>query len=200
MNGRLDVIDTAVTDAFGGFTLKAAKPGKYSIVVRRSGFLPILTESFALTEGPTLTDTVFLEGTQAERGIKDVISESVRRTFGGGVLTTFWRFIGPEDIEPARDRLYWLGDLVRLGGKQLGVQHVDPPGGCFRFVGQRRCAQIFVNGVPVFLSPDQIATRDLEAVVAIRPEELGSAITSGRLQDNSRYGVVLVFTTDFIAR
>jgi hypothetical protein len=116
------------------------------------------------------------------------------------VLTTFWRFIGPEDIEASRERLYWLGDLVRLGGKQLGVQHVNPPGGCFRFVGQARCAQIFVNGVPVFLSPDQIATRDLEAVVAIRPEELGSAITAGRIQDNSRYGVVLVYTTDFITR
>jgi hypothetical protein len=200
VNNRDNIIDSTVTDAFGGFTLKAEKTGKYSILVRRTGFLPIATERFDLAEGDVLRDTVFLEGTVAERGIKDVISNSVRQIFGSTLLTTFWRYAGPEDIEPVRERFHSLGDYVRGGGKLLGVQHVSPPAGCFRFSTQPRCAQIFLNGIAVSLSPDQISTRELEAVVAIHPSELGSAITGSRFGDNSRYGAVLVYTTAFMMR
>lgn len=195
-----DVIDTTRTDVFGGFRLKAPAAGKYSILVRRTGYLPVLTERFELAEGEVRTDTVFLEGRQAERGIKDVISDNVRQVFGSSLLTTFWRYAGPEDIDPVRSKFNSLGDFVRGGGKMLGLQHVNPPGGCFRFSGQRGCAQLFFNGIAVTLSPDQVSVRELEAVVALRPEEIGSAVTRNRLLDTSRYGAVLVYTSAFVYR
>lgn len=200
LNNKDSVIDTTSTDAFGGFSLKAEKPGKYSILVRRTGFLPITTERFELTDGDVLTDTVFLEGSVAEKGVKDVISNSVRQIFGSSLLTTFWRYAGPEDIEPIRDKFFSLGDFVRTGGKMLGVQHIGAPAGCFRFSAQPRCAQIFLNGIAVTLTPDQVPMTEVEAVVAIHPNELGSAVTGSRFGDNSRYGVVLVYTTAFMAR
>ncbi|MGQ0766405.1 MAG: hypothetical protein ACT4OZ_12150 [Gemmatimonadota bacterium] len=200
ISNRNAVIDTGVTDVFGGFNLKAEKAGKYTILVRRTGYLPIQTENFELVEGDVLRDTVFLEGTVAEKSTKDVISASVRQVFGSSLLTAFWRYAGPDDIEPVRDRFFSLGDYSRGGGKLLGLQHVSPPSGCFRFSGQRRCAQIFLNGIAVNLSPDQISMSEVEAVVAIHPSELGSAITGTRIADNSRYGAVLVYTTGFMVR
>src|SRR5512139_463957 len=59
--GRRDApVDSTTTDAFGGFTVNAPKPGKFTLLVRRKGYLPITTEPFNLPEGEVLTDTVFL--------------------------------------------------------------------------------------------------------------------------------------------
>ena len=64
--GKRDrVVDSATTDVFGGFTLKGDKPGKYTILVRRAGYMAVTTEAFDLPEGEGLTDTDFLSGRQA---------------------------------------------------------------------------------------------------------------------------------------
>ena len=199
VNNRLDVLAEGKTDGFGSFTLGAEKAGKYALLVRRTGFLPIVTERFELAEGETRTDTVFLEGRAAERSVRDAISDNLRQVFGSGGSLGMARFLGPDDIDPVREKYINLGDFARHG-KLLGVQlSGSSVSGCLRFSGQPRCAQVFLDGMPVFVSTDQIMARDIEALVALRPTELGSAVTSTRTQDNSRYGAVMVYTNRFIS-
>jgi hypothetical protein len=199
--GKRDrVVDSAMTDVFGGFTLKGDKPGKYTILVRRTGFLPITTEAFDLPEGEILTDTVFLTGKQAENSVKDVINESLRRVFGSAPLGAMSRFVGPEDLHAERQRYMNLGDLVR-SGKLLGVSVVGTGGRqCLRFAGEGGCAQIFLDGLPVDVRSEIVSAADVEALVAIRPLELGMAVTAARRWDNTRYGAVMVYTSRFALR
>ncbi len=199
--GRRDVIvDSATTDVFGGFSVAAEKPGKYTLLVRRKGYLPLTTEAFQLPEGEVLTDTVFLTGRQAELETKDALQASMRRVFGGGVLGGMMRWLGPDSVATLRERFISLGDLVRTG-RLLGL---SLPGGstssCLRFSGESGCAQLFLDELPVFLFPDQIALADVEAIVPIRSIELGQAATTGRRGDNSRFGVVMIYTNRFYLR
>lgn len=199
--GKRDrVVDSATTDVFGGFTLKGDKPGKYTILVRRQGFLPITTEAFDLPEGEVLTDTVFLTGRQAEYSVKDVIGESLKRVFGTAPLGAMSRFLGPEELLPERSRYMNLGDLVR-SGKLLGVSVVGTGSRqCLRFAGEGGCAQIYLDGIPVDVRSEVVSASDVEAVVAIRPLELGMAVTEARRWDNTRYGAVMVYTSRFALR
>lgn len=199
--GKRDrVVDSATTDVFGGFSLTGDKPGKYTILVRRTGYLPITTEAFDLPEGEVLTDTVFLTGRQAENSVKDVITENIRRVFGSAPLGAMSRFLGPEDLLPERDRYMNLGDLVR-SGKLLGLS-VAGAGSrqCLRFAGEGGCAQIFLDGLPVDVRSEVVSAADVEAVVAIRPLELGMAVTEARRFDNTRFGAVMVYTSRFAMR
>ena len=68
-------------------------PGKYTLLVRRKGYLPITTEPFELPEGELLTDTVFLSGRQAELSYKDALNESIRRVFGASAMSGMSRLI-----------------------------------------------------------------------------------------------------------
>lgn len=200
LDRRQNVVDTTTTDVFGGFTLKAEKAGKYSVLVRRSGYYPISSESFELLKDDTRRDTVFLAGRQAEMSVKDVLTEDVRRIFNSSVLSGFQRFLGPEQIEAIRSRAFTLGDLVR-DGRLAGLQWYNPPSGCLRFSGSQGCAQIFLDGLPVNIRVDAIPANDIEAIVAFRDMELGVAATSSRVvMDNSRFGAVLVYTRRYILR
>ena len=69
LDRRQNVLDTTTTDVFGGFSLTAEKPGKYSLMVRRTGYYPILTDNFELLEDETRRDTVFLTGKMAEMSV-----------------------------------------------------------------------------------------------------------------------------------
>jgi hypothetical protein len=199
--GKRDrAVDSAVTDVFGGFTLQGDKPGKYTILVRRTGYMPITTEVIDLPDGEVLTDTVFLTGRQAEHSVKDVITESMRRVFGSVPLGALNRFVGPEELEGERSRFMNLGDMVR-SGKVLGVSVVGIGSNqCLRFAGEGGCAQIFVDGLPVDIRSDIIPVGDVEAVVAVRPMELGMAVTEASRWDNTRFGAVLIYTTRFALR
>lgn len=199
--GKRDaVVDTATTDVFGGFSVTAEKPGKYSLLVRRKGYLPLTTESFQLPDGEVLTDTVFLTGRQAELETKDALQASMRRVFGGAVLGGMMRWLGPDSLATLRERFISVGDLVRTG-RVLGL---SLPGGinsgCLRFSGESGCAQLFVDELPVFLFPDQLFLADIEAIVPIRSIELGQAATIGRRGDNTRFGVLMVYTNRFYLR
>ncbi|MBC7898247.1 MAG: carboxypeptidase regulatory-like domain-containing protein [Cytophagaceae bacterium] len=199
--GKRDVfVDSAVTDAFGGFSVEADKPGKYTLLVRRKGYLPITTEPFELPEGELLTDTVFLAGRQAELSYKDALNESIRRVFGASAMSGMSRLIGPDSLAVLRARSNTLGDLVRTG-RLLGV---SLPGGsasgCLRFSGESYCGQLFIDELPVNLRPDQIYLGDVEAVMALRGQELGSAVMDTRRFDASRYGAVLIYTNRFSIR
>jgi hypothetical protein len=199
--GKRDrVVDSATTDVFGGFSLKGDKPGKYTILVRRPGYMAVTTEAFELPEGEVLTDTVFLIGRQAENSVKDVLSESIRRVFGASPLGVLSRYVGPEQLAPERERYMNLGDVVR-SGKLLGVNVVGVGSNqCLRFAGEGGCAQIFVDGLPVDIRSDIVSIADVEALVAIRPAELGMAVTQARRFDNTRYGAVMVYTSRFAMR
>jgi len=199
--GKRDrVVDSATTDVFGGFTLKGDKPGKYTILVRRTGYMPVTTEAFELPEGEVLTDTVFLVGRQAENSVKEVLTESIRRVFGSSPLGALSRYVGPEELGPERDRYMNLGDVVR-SGKLLGVNVVGIGSNqCLRFAGEGGCAQIFLDGLPVDIRSDIVSIADVEALVAIRPMELGMAVTQARRWDNTRYGAVMVYTSRFAMR
>jgi hypothetical protein len=199
LDRRQVVVDTARTDVFGGFTLKAEKAGKYALLVRRPGFYPIVTESFELVKDETLRDTVFLTGKAAEMSIQDVIANDVRRIFNSAVLGGFQRYLGPEDIEELRPHAFTLGDLIR-NGRMAGLQWYNPPSGCLRFSGARGCAQVYIDGLPVMMRIDAISTQDIEAVVAYRDIELGMAATTRNNMDNSRFGAVLVYTRRFTPR
>jgi hypothetical protein len=199
--GRRDaLVDSAITDVFGGFTVTATKPGRYTLLIRRKGFLPITTEPFNLPEGEVLTDTVFLTGRQAELSVKDALSESLRRVFGSSAITGFTRLIGPDSIAVLRERYQTLADLIR-SGRLLGV---SLPSGvnssCVRFSGESYCGQLWVDELPVNLRPDQVSLHDVEAIMAIRGNELGAAVTETRRFDYSRYGVVVVWTSRFSLR
>ena len=199
LDRRQNVLDTTTTDVFGGFTLKAPKAGKYALLVRRTGFYPVVTENFELIQEETRRDTVYLSGKAAELSVKDVINNDVRRIFNSAVLGGLSRFLGPEDIEAIRARAFTLGDLVR-NGRLAGLQWYDPPSGCLRFSGSAGCAQVFLDGIPVQVRIDAISSSDIEAVVAFRDMELGIAATTRGGMDNSRFGAVLVYTRRFVAR
>lgn len=193
LDRRQNVLDTTTTDVFGGFTLVASKPGKYSLLVRRPGYYPIVTDDFELLKDETRRDTVYLTGKAAEMSIREVISADVRRVFGSSVMGTFQRFLGPEDIEKLRAHAFTLGDLVR-DGRLAGLQWYNPPSGCLRFSGSSGCAQVFVDGIPVQMRVDAISANDIEAILAFRSQEVGFAALNRSALDNSRYGVVLVYT------
>lgn len=199
--GKRDrVVDSAMTDVFGGFTLKGDKPGKYTILVRRAGYMAVTTEAFDLPEGEVLTDTVFLIGRTAENSVKQVLEESIRRVFGSSPLGALSRYVGPDELLPERDRYMNLGDVVR-SGKLLGVNVVGIGSNqCLRFAGEGGCAQIFVDGLPVDIRSDIVSIADVEALVAIRSTELGMAVTQARRWDNTRYGAVMVYTSRFAMR
>ncbi|MGQ0650485.1 MAG: carboxypeptidase-like regulatory domain-containing protein [Gemmatimonadaceae bacterium] len=196
--GKRDaVVDTTTTDAFGGFSVEAEKPGKYTLLVRRKGFLPLTTEVFTLPEGEVFTDTVFLTGRQAEVGVKEALNESLRRVFGGGTLTGFTRFIGPDSMAVLRERYVTLADLIRTG-RLLGVSMPNGTNSaCVRFSGEPRCGQLWIDELPVNLRADQVLLSDVEAVMPIRGMELGAVVTESRRFDASRYGVVVVYTSRF---
>lgn len=199
LDRRQNVLDTTTTDVFGGFTLTAEKPGKYALMVRRSGYYPIITETFELIEDEVRRDTVFLTGKAAETSVKEVIEEDIRRIFSSAVLGGFQRYLGPEDIEELRPHSFTLGDLVR-NGRMAGLQWYNPPSGCLRFSGSRGCAQVYIDGLPVQLRIDAISALDIEAIVALRDMEIGYAGTNRAAFDNSQFGAVLVYTRRFTVR
>jgi hypothetical protein len=199
--GRRDAfVDSTTTDAFGGFSVEAEKPGKYTLLVRRKGYLPISTEAFELPEGEVLTDTVFLTGRTAEMSYKESLNESIRRVFGSSAMSGMSRLIGPDSIAVLRERHNTLGDLIRTG-RLLGV---SLPGGsasgCVRFSGESYCGQLFIDELPVNLRPDQIFLGDIEAVMALRGSEMGTSVLDTRRFDASRYGVVMVYTNRYSVR
>lgn len=196
LDRRQNVVDTVTTDVFGGFVLRAAKSGKYSVLVRRAGFYPTRTEEFQLLADETRQDTLHLVGRAAERSVRQVMGEEVRRIFGSQTLSGMQRFLGPEDIEKVRDHAFSLGDLVR-SGRLAGLSWINPPSGCLRFSGTNGCAQIFVDGLPINVRVDQISSSDVEVIIAFRDTELGMLATSRGAMDNSRFGAVLVFTRRF---
>lgn len=199
--GKRDVpVDTAVTDAFGGFSVEAVKAGKYTLLVRRKGFLPMTTEPFELPDGDVLTDTVFLTGRQAEVGVREALGESLRRVFGGAAMAGFSRTLGPDSMAALRERNYTLADLVR-SGRFLGASMPQGPNSsCVRFSGESYCGQLFIDELPVNIRPDQILLSEVEAVLSLRGSELGSAVTMTHRFDASRYGVVMVYTNRFSLR
>lgn len=193
------VLDTTTTDVFGGFTLTAKKPGKYSLLVRRKGFYPVVTDNFELLKDETRRDTIYIAGKAAEMSVKDVITQDVRRIFSSASGAGFQRFLGPDEIEELRAHAFSLGDLIR-DGRLAGLQWYNPPSGCLRFSGSSGCAQVFLDGIPVNLRIDAISASDIEAIVAFRDMELGIAATSRGGLDNSRYGAVLVYTRRYAPR
>lgn len=199
--GRRDrPVDSARTDVFGGFTLAAEKPGKFTILVRREGFMPMTTEAFELPEGEVLTDTVFLTGTLAENSIKDVIAKHIQQVFGAGPMAAMSRYAGPDKLLPNRERYLNLSDLVR-SGRVTGVSVVGIGSSqCLRFTGEYGCAEIFVDGLPVDVRSETVPVVDVEAVVPIRPTELGMGVTEARRWRNARFGVVMVYTSRFTMR
>lgn len=199
LDRRQNVIDTSTTDVFGGFTFTAKKPGKYMLLVRRKGYYPVLTEDFELLKDETRRDTIFIAGRAAEMSVRDVIAQDVRRVFNSVSGAGMQRFLGPDDIEELRSRAFSLGDLIR-DGRLAGLQWYNPPSGCLRFSGSSGCAQIFLDGLPVFVRVDAISANDIEAIVALRDMELGVAATTRGNMDNSRYGAVLVYTRRYSVR
>lgn len=191
-------VDTAVADVFGGFSLQAPKEGRYYILVRRTGFYPIVTERFELQQNDTLTDSVFLAGRSAELSVRQVLEEDVRRLFGSSISAAFSRYIAPEQMDSLRVRTTHLGDLSSRG-RLIGLQYINPPNGCLRFSGERGCAQIYLDGLAVFMRPEQISTADIVAVMAMRPLEMGAYSQARGTLDNSRFGAVLVYTSRFAA-
>jgi len=199
LDRRQNVLDTTTTDVFGGFTFTAKKPGKYSLLVRRKGFYPVVTEPFELLKDETRRDTVYITGKIAEMSVKDIIGDDIRRVFNSVSGAGMQRFLGPDDIEQMRSRAFTLGDLVR-DGRLAGLQWYNPPSGCLRFSGSSGCAQIFVDGLPVFIRVDAISASDIEAIAAFRSTEIGMAAASRAGFDNSRYGAVMVYTRRFVVR
>lgn len=199
LDRRQNVLDTATTDVFGGFTFTAKKPGKYMLLVRRKGFYPVLTDDFDLLKDETRRDTIYIAGKAAETSVRDAIAQDVRRVFNSVSGAGMQRFLGPDDIEEMRSRAFSLGDLIR-DGRLAGLQWYNPPSGCLRFSGSSGCAQIFLDGLPVFVRVDAISANDIEAIVALRDMELGVAATTRGNMDNSRYGAVLVYTRRFSVR
>ncbi|MEO7510535.1 MAG: carboxypeptidase-like regulatory domain-containing protein [Gemmatimonadaceae bacterium] len=199
LDGRENVVDTSSTDVFGGFTLTAEKPGKYSVLVRREGYYPVSTERFELLEDETRNDTIFLLGPQAETSVREIIAEEMRRIFGSSVQSALHRYLGPDDIEKLRPHAFSLGDLVR-SGRLAGLSWANQPSGCLRFSATYGCAQIFLDGIPVNMRPDQVSASDVEAIVALRDTELGIMATTRGALDNSQYGAVAVFTRRFRVR
>ncbi len=197
MGKRDRVVDTTVTDAFGSFSVSADKPGKYTLLVRRPGYLPVNTESFELPENEVLTDTVHLTGRSAELGVKEALGQSLRRVFGGAVLGGFMRMVGPDSMAALRSRFPTLGDYARAG-RLLGVSMPNGSNSsCLRFSGESYCGQLFIDELPVNLRPDQVFLGDVEAIIAIRGMELGQVVMDTRRFDASRYGVVMVYTNRF---
>ncbi len=196
--GKRDrVVDSATTDAFGGFSVAAEKAGKYTLLVRRPGFLPVTTETFELPENDIVTDTVHLTGRGAELGVKDALQQSLRRVFGGAVLASLTRLVGPDSMVRLRDRFQSLGDYARAG-RLLGVSMPNGSNSaCLRFSGESYCGQLFIDELPVNLRPDQVFLGDVEAIIAIRGLELGATVMETRRYDASRFGVVMVYTTRF---
>lgn len=193
-------VDSTTTDAFGAFRVAADKPGKYTLLVRRKGYLSVTTEAFELPENDVITDTVFLTGRSAEMSVRDVLQQSLRRVFGGGAMTGLSRMVGPDSMEVLRPRFNTLGDYARAG-RILGVSM--PNGinsGCLRFSGESYCGQLFIDELAVNLRPDQVFMGDIEAIIAIRGMELGATAMEGRRYDASRYGVVMVYTSRFSLR
>lgn len=199
LDRRQNVLDTVTTDVFGGFTFTAKKPGKYMLLVRRKGFYPVLTDDFDLLKDETRRDTIYIAGKAAETSVRDAIAQDVRRVFNSVSGAGMQRFLGPDDIEEMRSRAFSLGDLVR-DGRLAGLQWYNPPSGCLRFSGSSGCAQIFLDGLPVFVRVDAISANDIEAIVALRDMELGVAATTRGNMDNSRYGAVLVYTRRYSIR
>jgi hypothetical protein len=199
LDRKQNILDTTTTDVFGGFVLSAKKPGKYSLLVRRSGFYPVITDNFELLQDDTRRDTVYITGKQAELSVKDVIAQDVRRIFSSASGAGMQRFLGPDDIEQLRTHAFSLGDLIR-DGRLAGLQWYNPPSGCLRFSGSSGCAQIYLDGLPINVRVDAISASDIEAIVAFRDMELGMGAVSRGSYDNSRYGAVLVYTRRFAVR
>ncbi len=195
LNNKHEPVDTALADVFGSFSLQAPTAGKYFILVRRSGYFPIVSERIELRDTETRNDTLFLQGDDAELSFRQLFAKDLTRLFGSSISAGAARAILPEQMEKLRDRAIHLGDVVQ-NGRLTGLSYYSQPG-CLRFSGEPACAQIYVNGLPVTLRAEQISASDIEAVMAVRSSELGGFVSSGALRDNSRFGVVMVYTSRY---
>lgn len=195
LNNKHEPVDTSQADVFGSFTLQAPKEGRYFILVRRSGYYPIVSERIELRDSETRNDTLFLQGDDAELSFRQLFAKDLTRLFGSSISAGFSRVILPEQMDELRDRSIHLGDVVR-GGHLAGLSYYSQYG-CLRFSGEPGCAQIYINGLPVPLRAEQVSSSDIEAVMAIRPSELGYVSTSNPFRDNSRFGVVMVYTSRY---
>lgn len=189
-------VDTAQADVFGAFSLQAPASGRYYILVRRSGYYPILSERIDLRDTETRNDTLFLRGDDAELNFRQIFAKDLTRLFGSSISAGMTRSMMPEQVDSLRDKTIHLGDIVRTG-RFVGLQYYQQSG-CLRFSGEPACAQLYVDGLPVNMRAEQISTQDIEAIMAVRSAELGYFANASR--DNSNYGVVMVYTSRFASR
>ncbi|MEO7965321.1 MAG: carboxypeptidase-like regulatory domain-containing protein [Gemmatimonadaceae bacterium] len=198
LNQKQQPVDTAQADVFGSFALQAPSGGRYFLLVRRQGYYPILSDRFEIRDTEARVDTVFLSGPDAELTFRELFTRDLARLFGSSISAGASRYVGPEKMDSIRGMSVHLGDVVTRGHLS-GLQYY-PQSGCLRFSGEGGCAQVYLDGLPVTLRADQISASDIEAVMALRPLELGVFANTRSSPDNSIYGVVMLYTSRFASR
>ncbi|MGQ0639552.1 MAG: carboxypeptidase regulatory-like domain-containing protein [Gemmatimonadaceae bacterium] len=187
------MIDTARSDAGGRFHVKADRPGRYVLNVRRLGFFAETTDPIRLADGEVRTDTVFVLGARVLKPVEVVVNREISFRFGVNIKAlSSSNVITPEEIDKIRPFASTLEDVLRWNHPpSLTITRTPSGGTCFQ-LRQRGCAPVYLDGM--FVGTDGwFPTSEIESVVVIPGNEAFIRFGSSR-------GVIAVFTNIWAGR
>jgi len=187
------MVDTARSDAQGRFTVKADRPGRYVLNVRRLGYFPEESDPIRLADGETRTDTVYLLSPAVLKPVDVIVSREVSFRFGVNIKAlSSSNVITSEEIDRVRLVASTLEDVLRWNHPpSLTITRTRSGGTCFQ-LRQRGCAPVYLDGM--FIGTDGwFPAGEIESIVVIPGNE-------AFLRFGSHSGVIAVFTNIWAGR
>ena len=187
------MIDTARSDAGGRFYVKADRPGRYVLNVRRLGYFAETTDPIRLQDGEVRTDTVFVLSARVMKPVEVVVNREVSNRFGINIKAlSSSNVITPDEIDKIRPMASTLEDVLRWNHPpSLTISRTRSGGTCFQ-LRQRGCAPVYLDGM--FIGTDGwYPTSEIESVVVIPGNE-------AFIRFGSSSGVIAVFTNVWAGR
>jgi hypothetical protein len=186
------VVDTARSTSEGRFTVRAPRPGRYILEVRRLGHFAEESDPIPLGNGEVRSDTVYLLSAQALQPVDVVVRKEVQRIFG--VDTRFLsnsQVVTSAEMDRFRYTASRLEDVVRWSGiPGVTVSHSARFGNCFT-IRMRGCAAVYVDGM-LWGTDAWLPADEIESVVVLKGSD-------SFVQYGTRNGAILVITRRFAA-
>ncbi|HJU75115.1 MAG TPA: carboxypeptidase-like regulatory domain-containing protein [Gemmatimonadaceae bacterium] len=187
------MVDTARSDAQGRFTVRADRPGRYVLNVRRLGYFPETTDPIRLEEGEVRNDTVYVLSPRVMKPVDVIVRREVSNRFGFDIRAlSSSQVITPEEIDRHRMIATDLADLLRWNSPAgLMITRTRNGGACY-MLRRQRCAPVYVDGM-LWGTDAWIPASEIESIVVIPNSE-------AFIRFGSSSGAIAVFTNIWSGR
>jgi len=187
------MVDTARSDAQGRFTVRAPRPGRYVLNVRRLGYFPEETDPIRLADGEVRRDTIFVLSARVLKPVDVVVRREVSNRFGIDIKSlSSSNVITPEEIDRVRPAAADLRQLIQWNAPpSLTIMTQRDGSACYR-MRMQGCALVYVDGM-LWGNDAWIPATDIESIVVIPGHQ-------AFLRYGSSNGVIAVFTNIWSGR